>query len=58
MKEKIGVNKNSVLFKELDLIFVYSFIFFIGLAIVLVMTTYLNNKVKEFNREILSSASR
>ena len=50
--------KESILFKKLDLIFVYSFIFFIGIAIVLMMTTYLNNKVKEFNQEIVSSESK
>ena len=47
--------KESVLFKKLDLIFVYTFIFLVGVAIVLAMTSYLNNKVKEFNNEIISS---
>ena len=54
MEDK-AVKKKSVLFKELDLIFVYTFIFFVGIAIVLVMTSYLNSKVKEFNHEIVSS---
>ena len=40
--------KENVLFKQLDLAFVYIFIFLVGIAIVLGMTSYLNNKVKEF----------
>lgn len=51
MEEK----KGNILFKKLDLVFVYSFIFVIGMAIVLIMTSYLNNKVKEFNQEIVST---
>ena len=47
--------KETFLFKKLDLVFVYTFIFFVGIAIVLMMTTYLNNIVKEFNQEIVSS---
>ena len=58
MNTETGEKKNSILFKKLDLVFVYSFIFFIGIAIVLMMTTYLNNKVKEFNQEIVSSESK
>ena len=50
-----NAKKKSILFKELDLVFVYTFIFFVGIAIVLVMTSYLNSKVKEFNHEIVSS---
>lgn len=49
-------NKGSVLFKKLDLAFVYLFIFLVGIAIVLIMTTYLNNKVKEFTDESLAVA--
>ncbi len=40
--------KESFLFKKLDLAFVYLFILLVGIAIVLIMTSYLNNKVKEF----------
>lgn len=54
--EENSVKKKSFLFKDLDLIFVYTFIFFVGIAIVLVMTSYLNNKVKEFNQEIVSTS--
>lgn len=54
--EENSVKKKSVLFKDLDLIFVYTFIFFVGIAIVLIMTSYLNNKVKEFNQEIVSTS--
>lgn len=41
--------KENVLLKKLDLAFVYIFIFLVGIAIVLSMTSYLNNKVKEFS---------
>lgn len=51
MEEK----KESILFKKLDLVFVYTFIFVIGMAIVLIMTSYLNGKVKEFNQEVAST---
>ena len=44
MEEK----KESGLFKKLDVAFVYLFIFLVGIAIVLGMTSYLNSKVKEF----------
>ena len=50
MEEK----KESVLFKKLDLAFVYLFIFIIGIAIVLIMTSYINNKVKEFSEEAVA----
>lgn len=50
MEEK----KESILFKKLDLAFVYLFIFIVGLAIVLIMTSYLNNKVKEFTEESIT----
>ena len=46
--------KQSILFKKLDLAFVYLFIFLVGIAIVLSMTSYLNNKVKEFNEETIA----
>ena len=46
MKEQ--ESKGNILFKKLDLAFVYIFIFLVGIAIVLSMTSYLNNKVKEF----------
>lgn len=49
--------KESVLFKKLDLAFVYLFIFLAGIAIVLIMTSYLNNKVKEFSEETVAVAS-
>lgn len=39
--------KESILFKKLDLAFVYVFIFAFGLLVVFIMTTYLNNKVEE-----------
>lgn len=48
--------KESVLFKKLDLAFVYLFVFLVGIAIVLGMTSYLNNKVKEFNEDSIASA--
>ena len=49
------INKvESILFKKLDLAFVYLFIFLVGIAIVLIMTSFLNSKVQEFNEENLS----
>ena len=46
--------KESVLFKRLDIAFVYLFVFLVGIAIILGMTSYLNNKVKEFNENALA----
>ena len=45
--------KESIWFKKIDLAFVYLFIFLAGIAIVMIMTSYLNNKVKEFNEETI-----
>lgn len=39
MKEE----KESFLFKKLDLAFVYIFIFIVGIIIVFIMTSYINN---------------
>lgn len=50
--------KVSVLFKKLDLAFVYLFIFLVGIAIVLTMTSFLNNKVKEFNEEAIAMSTQ
>ena len=47
--------KESFLFKKLDLVFVYLFIFLVGVAIVFAMTSYLNSKVQEFNDMSISS---
>ena len=33
--------KDSVLFKQLDLVFVYLFLFLVGIGIVIIMTSYL-----------------
>ena len=46
--------KKSFLFKKLDIAFVYLFIFLVGIAIILGMTSYLNNKVKEFSESSIS----
>lgn len=46
--------KESIWFKKMDLAFVYLFIFLAGIAIVMIMTSYLNNKVKEFNEETIT----
>jgi len=43
--------KENILFKKLDLAFVYLFVFLVGIAIVLMMTSYLNSKVKEFTED-------
>ena len=42
-------DKNSVLFKEMDLVFVYIVIFCVGLLIVLLMTNYIKSKVNELD---------
>lgn len=49
--------KQSIWFKELDLVFVYLVIFVVGIIIVLSMTSYLNNKVKEFTEVVPASVS-
>ena len=48
----------NILFKKLDLAFVYLFIFFVGVAIVLAMTSFLNNKVKEFSEESMAISTQ
>lgn len=45
--------KGNVLFKKLDLVFVYLFVFLVGVAIVLAMTSFLNDKVKEFTEDAI-----
>ena len=47
--------KESFLFKKLDLAFVYLFVFLVGIAIVLAMTSYLNGKVQEFNDDSVAT---
>lgn len=46
--------KENFLFKKLDLAFVYLFIFLVGIAIVLGMTSFLNSKVQEFNNNLMT----
>lgn len=46
--------KGNVLFKKLDLVFVYLFVFLVGIAIVLGMTSFLNEKVKEFTEDAIA----
>ena len=50
-------NKNKWLKKDLDLIFVYLFIFLVGVAIVLGMVRYLGTKVTEFSDSSISSVA-
>lgn len=47
MEEK----KQSVWNKNLNLAFAYIFVFLFGLVVVFIMTTILNNKVKEISDE-------
>lgn len=54
--ERFNKNK-SVLFKNLNLVFVYAFIFIFGMIIVFVVTSYLNYKVKEFTESSIAIAS-
>ena len=49
--------KESIWFKKMDLAFVYLFIFLVGIVIVMIMTSYINNKVKEFNEETIAVVS-
>ena len=49
-------NQKKESFKKLDLAFVYLFVFLVGIAIVLAMTSYLNSKVKEFNDNSMAAA--
>lgn len=46
--------KGNLLFKKLDLVFVYLFVFLVGVAIVLAMTSFLNDKVKEFTEDAIA----
>lgn len=41
--------KESILFKKLDLAFVYLFIFIVGIIIIFIMISYINNQVKEID---------
>ena len=50
--------KKSFLFKELDVAFVYIFILIAGILIVIGMTSYLNNKVKEFTDDSIAYTER
>ena len=43
--------KDNILFKDLNLVLVYSVIFVIGLGIVFTMITYINHKVEQYNIE-------
>lgn len=56
--EVVGADekKQSIWFKKLDLAFVYLFIFIFGIIIVFIMTSYLNNKVKEFTENSIASS--
>lgn len=44
-------NKESFLYKKLDLTFVYLFIFLAGTAIVLFMINYLNSKIQDYTKD-------
>ena len=48
--------EKSILFKKLDIVFVYLFVFLVGIAVVFAMTSYLNNKVKEFGDDAIAIA--
>jgi len=49
MEEK----KESILFKNMNLVFVYVVIFIFGLVTVFIMTSVINHKVDEINNSIL-----
>ena len=42
----------EILKKEINITFVYIFIFVIGMAIVFFMTSYINKQVKEANEQV------
>ncbi len=47
-------NKENILHKELNYIFVYIFIAIIGFLIVFCMVNFLNKKVSEFNDDVVA----
>lgn len=49
-------NKNSFLKKELNLTFVYIFIFLVGMGIVFAMVTYINDQVDNFSSASVEQA--
>ena len=49
MEEK----KESILFKDMNLLFVYIVIFIFGLVTVFIMTNIINTKVEEFNNSVI-----
>ncbi len=53
MKEE----KESILFKKLDLTFVYIIIFIFGMLLVFFMTSYLNSKVAEFTTDAYTQSN-
>ena len=46
--------KESILFKDMNLLFVYVVIFIFGLVTVFIMTSVINGKVEEINNSMLS----
>lgn len=50
MEEK----KESILFKDMNLIFVYVVIFIFGIVTVFIMTNIINGKVEELNNSMLA----
>lgn len=53
MEEK----KQSIWFREVNVIFVYAVIFLVGLLIVFLMTNYINSKVEEFDQITTNSST-
>ena len=49
MEEK----KESILFKDMNLLFVYTVIFIFGLVTVFIMTSIINGKVEEINDSMI-----
>lgn len=48
-------NKNSIWNRSLNLIFVYIMVFLFGLALIGIMTNFLNNKIEDLNTEYISN---
>lgn len=49
-------NSVSIWHRDLNLVFVYVVVFLVGIIIVSIMTTILNNRVKELNEGLYTSS--
>ena len=54
----MDAKKESIWFRKLDVAFVYLIIFAVGIVIVLTMTSYINNKVKELSENSIAFSQK